>query len=460
MPNLLKELQEKRTELGNNIERMRRSFEENDGQWKDSEEESNWKRLNEDYHKTVDRIKDVRDVLGQAAKVRESQEHEIDDPGEGRGGKGGQDGQVTEETRSLALSAWCRSQMGYAISDEQRQACQAVGLNPNAPQLRIGTYPTLQYRELQASFRNRPRHLRQSSRMRAEARNLLLSSTGANLISQSFVQELEIAMLAYGGIREIAETMVTSTGEPMKWPTANDTSNTGELIGENADLASTASVDPTLSSLTWNAYKFSSKPVLVSYETLEDSQIDLPSVLGQMLGERLGRVTASYFTTGTGSSQPQGIVTGAAAGKTAASATAITFDELIQLEHSVDPAYWPDSAYGFHSNVLLAIKLLKDDNGQYLWRRGDTESIPDTVNGKPYVLLQNMASTIEADAVVAIFGQLSKYKIRRVNDIRLYRLSELYRENDNDGFIALVREDGRLLNAGTNPVKKLTMASS
>jgi HK97 family phage major capsid protein len=266
-------------------------------------------------------------------------------------------------------------------------------------------------------------------------------------------------MLAYSGIMQVADIIRTSSGEPLVWPTVDDTDNTGELIQEAASIGS--SVDPSFGSMTWFAHKFSSKAIKVPYELLEDSAFDLPGILAGMLGERLGRVQNTKYTTGTGAGiEPRGIVTGAVAGVTAASATAIAFDEVIDLEHSLDPSRrrLPGVGYMFHDNILKALRKLKDGEGRYLWQAGANTGSPDTLNTYPYTINQDMASSIATTAVTMLFGQLSQYKVRQVNDVRFYRLTERYRDNDQDGFIAFIRGDGNILNAGDDPIRKLTQA--
>ena len=131
--------------------------------------------------------------------------------------------------------------------------------------------------------------------------------------------DLEKALKDYNGPRQVADVMRTTDGATMPWPTVNDTSNVGELLGENTGVAE---ADPTYGVVNFGAYKYSSKMVQVPSELLEDSAFDLGRELFELLGERLGRIQATHFTTGTGVSQPQGVVTGATLGKTAASATA------------------------------------------------------------------------------------------------------------------------------------------
>ena len=271
-------------------------------------------------------------------------------------------------------------------------------------------------------------------------------------------------MLTYGAVRQVAEQIVTSHGEPLSWPTVDDTTNEGREISENAaadDNAGTGTSgdggpNPTFGKTTWNAYKYTSDAILVPYELLEDNAVNLVAILGPMLGERLGRITNRRFTTGTGATQPEGIVTGASLGVTTASASAIVAGEVIDLEHSVDASQRNGAGYMLHDLTLAHLRKLADTTGRFIWQAGFNTGAPDTLNNRPYYVNNHMA-TIAATASVLLFGNFSKYKVRRVNQVRLYRLEERYREKDKDGFVAFVREDGGLLNAGTMPVKKLAM---
>ena len=138
---------------------------------------------------------------------------------------------------------------------------------------------------------------------------------------------------------------------------------------------------------------------MVPTELLEDSAFDIPSVIGAMLGERLGRILAEKFATGSGAATPRGIVTAATLGKTAAATNAITFDEVFDLIHSVDPAYRVGAGFLMHDNVILALRKLKAaGTGEYLWQSGAREGVPDRIAGYPLTVCQEMASVITNSA--------------------------------------------------------------
>lgn len=361
----------------------------------------------------------------------------------------------TEELRAMALQAWCRAQFGEDLSEEQQEACLALKLNPHRPKLYVQLYRTQDCRKLQRRFRS-VHHTRAVEFCEDFRANMsgVTGSTGAYLIPpETLLRQLEVNMLAFGGMRQVSEILRTATGERMSWPTADDTSNTGEQLGEGASVGS--SVDPTAGKVFWDAYKFSSKLIRVPYELLEDSAFNLVVVLGEMLGERLGRITNKRYTTGTGSGQPRGIVP-AAGTVSPGSATALGFDDIIKLEHAVDPAYRIGAGFMCHDAIIEYLRKLKDGQGRYLWQDNQQVGEPDRLHGRPITINQDMDSTIASGKKTLLYGQLFKYKIRSVNGMRMYRLQERFRDNDEDGFIALIREDGNLLTAGTAPVKVLS----
>lgn len=282
---------------------------------------------------------------------------------------------------------------------------------------------------------------------------------GGYTIPQTMMQSMEIAMLAFGGIRQVADVMTTDSGEPMSWPTANDTSNTGRLIGEGATQTTTTTTNPSFGVRIWNAYQYTSDFILIPYTLLQDSAFNLPQVVGAMLGERVGRITNTHFTTGDGAAKPYGIVTESTLGTTTASGTAIAADELYDLVHSVDPSYrGMGCGFMFHDGIFLALRKLKDGNGRYLWQEGLSSGEPNRLIDYPYTINQQMQATVATGTKTMLFGLLSKYKIRDVSTVRLRRLEERFAENDMVGFAYLTRHDGKLLDAGTHPVKHLLQA--
>lgn len=292
-----------------------------------------------------------------------------------------------------------------------------------------------------------------------EQRAQTVTTTGGGyLIPQGFMRELIQAQKAFGAVRSVARILDTPDGANIPWPTTDDTGNTGELLAINTQAASQ---DITFGVKTLLAYKYSSKVVLVPIELVQDAFFDLDSYLREILATRIGRITNTHFTTGDNSGKPQGVVTGAGTGVTAASATAIGIDDLIELEHTIDPAYRhnnPSVALMFADSTLKAVKKLKDANGMPIWLpSGYSSQAIDSILGYRYVVNQDMAA-IATTAKSVLFGDFSTYIIRNVMDVSVMRLVERYADYAQVGYIAFSRYDGRYVNGESTvaTVKVLT----
>jgi HK97 family phage major capsid protein len=477
----LKELREKAAKVHKDMCQVRDAYNERKQAGKTGAElwpqeaRDGWEKLNADYDALKTQIEEAKrcDELDSAiADMERESRHDSppadppappngehrNRPGEGehRGRLPGRDqqpdAQAEIEQRDLALQAWFGRRHEGCRTERHLQAAQRCGINLAADELVIPMYDTRQFRTAQHELRYMPQAMIERRALSAHQ-----GSSGAFLIGSTLVQALEVNMLAFGGVEQAAEVIVTQTGEEMSWPTADDTSNEGEMIGENPSSANTA--DPTFAAVRWNAYEFGSKAVKVPVRLLEDAPTTFAQTLGEMLGTRLGRAKNRKFTTGTGVSQPKGIVTAATLGKTTASATALTADEVIEFQHSVDPAYRDQPGAGFmaHDSILLQIRLLKAGDGHYIWQSGLVQAMPDMLLNKPVTVNQHMDSALAASNKIMLFGQLTKYKVRRVRDIVILRLKERGAELRQEWFLAFQRADGNLLDAGTAPIKYLQM---
>lgn len=226
------------------------------------------------------------------------------------------------------------------------------------------------------------------------------------------------SMLAWGPMYsdDLCTVISTTGGNPLPIPTINDTAVTGAAApAQGTTLTDTGAKDAVFGQSTLGAFSFDTQWVRVSLELANDSIFAMEQLLGDLLGERLGRTLNAQLTTGVGTTAPAGIVTGSSLGKTAASISAITWDEIMDLYHSVDPAYRvsPKARYMFNDSTLQSVRKLKDGQGNYLWQSGDVKGgIPSLFNGSPYSINQAMASMATGNKVM-LFGDFSKYYIRK-----------------------------------------------
>jgi HK97 family phage major capsid protein len=271
-------------------------------------------------------------------------------------------------------------------------------------------------------------------------------SEGGYTVPQGFLAEVSRTLKAVAPIRNLARVITTGSGETLKIPACDDTSNTGAIVAENV---AHAEQDLAFTEISLGAYKYSSKMVRVSNELIEDSGIDLASFLATQLGERIGRAQEAHFLTGSGSGQPQGVIT-AATTVNAASATAIAVGDLFNLIKDVDPAYiGNNSSVGFMMNpqTWYTIRKLLDSTGRPLL--GDVGNGADmNLLGYPVVLTSGMDSTIASTKKSVLFGAFGQYLIRDVADIVVARSTERYFEYGQTAFVAYQRTDAKALQGG------------
>jgi HK97 family phage major capsid protein len=254
----------------------------------------------------------------------------------------------------------------------------------------------------------------------------------------------------------ITNVMTTSSGNPLDFPRTDDTGVAVAQHTEAAAMTDDGGVDATFTKMTLNAFAYDTEWVQISMELLQDSAVNIETFIGELLGERLARRVNSELTVGDGTGDPNGIVTASSLGKTAAGAAAITGDELIDLLHSVDPAYRqsPKARFMFNDSTLAVIRKLKDGQGNYLWQMGDIRiGEPGSLLGQPYSVNQAMAN-VATGLKSVIYGDFSKYYVRKVGAPVIGVRREYYWPNI--GLAGIVRLDGDLIQTGA--VKHLIQA--
>jgi HK97 family phage major capsid protein len=190
---------------------------------------------------------------------------------------------------------------------------------------------------------------------------------------------------------------------------------------------------------------------------VDDSVFNMETIIGGLLGERLARRANLELTVGDGTGDPNGIVTASTKGVDAAATAAVTIDELMDLEHSVNPAYRgaPRVAFMFNDSTLAALRKLKDGDGQYIWQQGNVrDGVPATILGRRYIVNQAMPAMTTGLKPI-IFGDFGKYYVRKVGSPLIAAIQ------DKDfwpgfGMAGYIRLDGEL--ADTTAVKHILMA--
>jgi HK97 family phage major capsid protein len=300
----------------------------------------------------------------------------------------------------------------------------------------------------------------------AHVRNTMSTTTGSE---GGFTVDTEVAtsvidaLKAFGGMRQVSTVIATSGVGLLSFPTSDGTGEEGEIIAENG---SATDLDVSLGTVGLPVYKFSSKVVTVPLELLQDSNVDIEAFVQGRMTTRLGRITNRLFTTGTGSAQPHGIATAATIGVTAANSTsqvtAVTYDSLVNLQHSVDPDYRVGAGFMMNDTTVREIRKIKDGENRPIfvpgYEMGNPGGAPDRLLGSPITVNQDVA-TMAANARSILFGDFSGYYIRDVMAVQMFRFTDsAFTKKGQVGFLAWMRSGGNLVDA--NKVRVFVNAAS
>lgn len=315
---------------------------------------------------------------------------------------------------------------------------------------------------LRAFLAGGPQALSESQRAALQARQTpdiraAMSTTtpgeGGYTTAIEYQRGLEEAQKAYGGMLQVSTIIRTASGAQMQFPTADATAEIGEIVGQNA-AATTG--ETTFGNIALDVYKYSSKKIALPFELLQDTFLDLEAYIQGLLAIRLGRIRNLHFTTGNGTTQPRGLVTAAAVGKVGATTQTltVTYDDLVDLEHSVDPAYrgLPNTGYMMHDSSLKVVRKIKDSQNRPIfvpgYEQGNPGGAPDRLMGRPITINQDVP-VMAANAKSIIFGAQSKYTVREVMDLTLFRMTDsAFTLNGQVGFVAFQRAGGNLIDVG------------
>lgn len=292
------------------------------------------------------------------------------------------------------------------------------------------------------------------ARVNSDIRAAMSTTTGSEggyTVATEFSKTLIQAMKAAYAVRSVATGFQTSTGASMLFPTSDSTQEEGEIVGQNAS----ATVGETaFGQASMDVYKYSSKSIALPFELLQDSMFNVEAYISSLLNLRIGRIHNRHHTVGTGTAQPRGVVTASTAGKVGATGqtVTVTYDDLVDLEHSVDPFYRPSGKWMMHDDTLKALRKLKDKQDRPIfvpgYEQGNPGGAPDRLLGREIVINQHMP-VMAANAKSILFGDFSKYLIRDVMDTTLFRMTDsAYTLKGQVGFVAFCRSGANMVDVG------------
>lgn len=284
----------------------------------------------------------------------------------------------------------------------------------------------------------------------------LSAGAGANTVATNFYGSLVEHMIENSAIRQTNVTVLTTDGGNALQVPKTTTHPTAGIIAEAGSITES---DAVFGQVTLDAYKYAFT-TQVSTELEQDTGVNLAEYLARIGGEALGNGSGAHFITGTGSSQPNGVVTASTLGVTGGTGVtgAFTADNLIDLYYSVIAAYRNRGTWLMGDASLKAARKLKDTTNQYLWVPGLSAGESDTLLGRPVVNDTNVADpALSAKSVV--FGDMSRYFIRDVKGVRVERSTDFAFQNDLVTWRFILRTDGDLIDT-TGAIKHFVGAGT
>lgn len=272
-------------------------------------------------------------------------------------------------------------------------------------------------------------------------------------IDTELMKTLDLYKQYYAGWFDACTSFTTQKGHTMYFPEANDTAVTGSLEAAGTDMVDNGTAI-TLSRLQLDAYPYSSQALVVDNDSLEDWDVPLDVLIWNPLSIRLWKAISAAFTTGDGSSKPDGIVTNAGVGEIISKNTTPAAGDYYNLLRKPNYAYTlgPKAGFMMNSDTMFRTMALAvgTSDSRPLWQPSFAAGAPPTIAGKPYWINNDMATIAATTGKVLLFGDFSQHLLRFVGQPKLVRLDERYAELYRTAFLIIWRVDSDTLAAGSS----------
>lgn len=282
------------------------------------------------------------------------------------------------------------------------------------------------------------------------------SASGGYLVPTGFQQKMVEVRKKFGGFIAEAEQLSTSTGQPLEYPTNDDTANMGDITAESQPVANGA--DLTFGTVALGAYKYTSAgtgtnlPLRVSVELLQDSAFDVEALVSRKLSMRIARKEAVHAVTGTGVGQPLGIVASSLTSDAdLATPDTIVYADLVGLQDLLDEEYYPNAKWLMKKNSWTQIRKIVDTTGRPLIQEQNLgiDGIPKKILLGAEVITDE-AMPLNSSAAITYpiaFGDFTEsYIWRRVSSIVVVVNPYTRAANGEVEFTAWERADGNIQN--------------
>lgn len=281
-------------------------------------------------------------------------------------------------------------------------------------------------------------------------------AAGGYTVPDGFRQKLVDVRKRFGGFANEADSFSTGTGQPIEYPSIDDTANVGGITAESAAI--TSGNDLVFGTVTLGAFKYTSTgagsnlPLRVPVELLQDSAFDIAALVARKLGERIARKQAAHWITGTGSGEPKGVAaTSLTADVEFDTPDTLVYKDLVDTQVALDEEYDANAKWVMNKTVWGAIRLIVDTNGRPIVQDSTAgiAGLPTKMLMGHEVLIDNgMASYSSAgDTFPVLYGDFREsYVIRRVSDLVVVVNPYTRASNGEVEYTAWERADGNIQN--------------
>ena len=249
---------------------------------------------------------------------------------------------------------------------------------------------------------------------------------GGFLVSATMSQNVIQRVFDTSPMRQYA-TVLTIDGDAWEEPVDDDEAATG-WVGETATRSTTDT--PVFDKLRIPLMEVYAKPK-ATQKSIDLIGARIETWLSGKIADKVTRTENTSFVTGNGDNRPRGLsgyVNDSAAAwnqilsVVSGNASALTFDGFISVRSSLQAQYLPRSNWFMNRTTRGVARKLKDGEGQYLWQPNNQLGDPDTLDGRPVVIFEDVPD-VGANAYPVYFGDMMQayYVVDHTTALRILR---------------------------------------
>lgn len=281
--------------------------------------------------------------------------------------------------------------------------------------------------------------LGRATEMRAGEQNMTMSNNGA-VIPETIANRIIDSVVDLCPILAGAEVYhVKGTLKIPKWTKANTSHDI--TVGYSSEFSTLTADSGKFDSIDLSGF-LAGALTLVGRSVENNAQVNVVDFVIRKMAEKIAEFIEGELLKGTGTNAAQGVLN-CSNTVTAASAAAVTFDELVKLQSAVKQVYQKNACWTMNNDTFTLIKLLKDTNGRPLIEPDSSKAFPYTLLGKPVYLSNNMPKAA-AGAKSVLYGDYSGLAVNFRENISIQVLREKYADQHALGVISWFEFDSRI----------------